>query len=314
MRKARQIADLMRDHLAVRYGKTYNTTPINPDSISEIGLVGATDDGSPTKEPRPNEPVSRLFAIVGASMSVVELGEGNPYEVITRSMTKLPDQTIGIALWAQCLMRAIPNDLRPEFEAGATPYQPMIAREIDARGLTLNTDQICVISIDGFVTDCYLEHGVMRSEIDDASELGGQMPIALASLFVMSQHTTEIYRRVRDELAISTADQFAEIDDALARLSQLIDDEPDHTPTDSDPTPPQGIARPFNESTGLTAEKLLAEIRTRVAELDSQDKKHLGDLIGDLDEIARAIADDLGITPDDLDEIRRALGLVKDTD
>ena len=76
MRQVRKIAELMRDHFSLVYGKNYPTNEIEPSDISEIGLLGADEEGQPTLEPREGEPIVRLFAIVGRSQAVEMIGEG----------------------------------------------------------------------------------------------------------------------------------------------------------------------------------------------------------------------------------------------
>lgn len=316
MRQVRKIAELMRDHFSLVYGKDYPTNEIEPSDISEIGLLGADEEGQPTLEPREGEPIVRLFAIVGKSQAVEIIGEGgDPYELITEAMTELPEGTVALSLWAQATMRAIPNDLKGDFEAGASPNQPRIWHEIKERGRVLETDQIVVIGRDGFLTDCYLAEGRLRMEITDAHELAGRMPIALASLFVMVGFTNSLYERVRREVAEPIADQFAEVDEMIARVVAMVEGDTPETPTDTTTKTESEIGETAEgmaakEPGQVTAEKLLDEIRRRTEHLDPTDLAHLQSLTADLDEIAEALTSDLGLDERSLAEITRALGIV----
>jgi hypothetical protein len=316
MRQVRKIAELMRDHFSLVYGKDYPTNEIEPSDISEIGLLGADEEGQPTLEPREGEPIVRLFAIVGKSQAVEIIGEGgDPYELITEAMTKLPEGTVALSLWAQATMRAIPNDLKGDFEAGASPNQPRIWHEIKERGRVLETDQIVVIGKDGFLTDCYLTEGRLRMEITEAHDLAGRMPIALASLFVMVGFTNSLYERIRREVAEPIADQFAEVDEMIARVVALVEGDTTETPTDTTTKTDSEISETAEgmapiQPGQVTAEKLLDEIRRRTEHLDPTDLAHLQSLTADLDEIAEALTSDLGLDERSLAEITRALGIV----
>jgi hypothetical protein len=319
MRQVRKIAELMRDHFSLVYGKDYPTNEIEPSDISEIGLLGADEEGQPTLEPREGEPIVRLFAIVGKSQAVEMIGEGgDPYELITEAMTKLPEGTVALSLWAQATMRAIPNDLKGDFEAGASPNQPRIWHEIKERGRVLETDQIVVIGADGFLTDCYLAEGRLRMEITDAHELAGRMPIALASLYVMVGFTNSLYERIRREVAEPIADQFAEVDEMIARVVAMVEGDTPETPTNTESeisNTAESVAanqpgREAESRDSITAETLIAEIRRRTEHLDPTDLDHLQSLTADLDEIAEAIRKDLALDTRACGEITRALGIV----
>lgn len=309
MKLTRQIAESLKDYLAIRHGKTYNTAEIEPESISKVGLVGSAPNGAPSEKPaREGEPIARLFAVSGRSLAITELGntddhDGNPYDLIRWAFTRLPENTQAVALWAQATMRAIPSDLAPEFDAGASPNQPSIWQAITDRGEMIECDQVVVMSFGGMISDSYLTdgRGRIRCEIDEAEGIQGQMPHALGALLVTAEMTNSIYARVRAEMSESTADQFAEIDEMLERVRSMVEGETTEPPTDE---------RPTTDPKRKTAEEIIAEVRRRTADLDADDLDKLKGLVGNLDEIAEAMTDELGLGAQDLAEIARAFGIV----
>ena len=208
--KAKTYADTLTALLQVKYGHTYDLTPIT-DPAAIGGALGLAGDQHEARDFDQNAdaPTVRVFTFSGDSGEITETAAGyseNYEQLLAETMRHLPLNTRAVGVWASSTMRTIPPELEDDLRAGGDPDQPMLARYIREHGKPLDVHSVLVCGPDAQVMNLHFTNGTLTETCGaDSDAIGGRVADGLKHLYAFTVIHNGIEARVRELITAELA-------------------------------------------------------------------------------------------------------------
>ncbi len=207
--KAKTYADTLSALMQVKYGHTYNLSPLTDQNIDgACGLAGDQQEARNFDEGK-QEPTVRVFAFVGESGEITETAAGyseNYEQLLAQSMHNMPLGTRAVGVWANSTMRTIPRELEDDLRAGGNPDQPLMAAYIREHGKPLDVHTVLVCGTDAQYMNLHFQHGTLsESSGGDDDAIGGRVADGLRHLYAFTIMQAGVEKRVREQVAAEQA-------------------------------------------------------------------------------------------------------------